>query len=456
VTWEPINLRHIGDRPNVRPTLCGLVYPGQRHLFSGPPESAKTLAAYAIGLEDVRAGGTVALVDFEMGLWDARDRLREMGATDDDLDRILYIEPETPADESTALDIIDRFAPTLSIIDATAGAFRLQGLDDNKRDDVEKFAAVLVTPFFNRGVTSLLLDHVVKNADNRNGFPIGSERKQGICQVHVGFDAVTRLSRGGQGLYKLRVHKDRSGWLRRPTWGELELRSDPATHAIASEFKPATEADSETSAEFRPTHLMERVSRFLELQSEPVSQTATETSVTGHTRWVRVAIDCLVREGWVSETTGKRNARLLLSVQAFREDDPVPTPSLFDDRDPVPTPSIEKPRGQAESRPRPDPVLTPSPVPGSTPSTSTLSPTGERDVRDGVVENGKRPLIGDKMYPVSLADAAQAGHLTQAEFDQQLALHRRAEMGARERRRQLREQLDARSAEFDNDPELAP
>jgi hypothetical protein len=60
------------------------------------------------------------------------------------------------------------------------------------------------------------------------------------------------------------------------------------------------------------------------------------------------------------------------------------------------------------------------------------------------------------MYPVSLADAAQAGHLTQAEFDQQLALHRRAEMGARERRRQLRELLDARSAEFDNDPELAP
>ena len=34
----------------------GLVYPGKRHVFSGPPESAKTLAAYAIALAEVRAG----------------------------------------------------------------------------------------------------------------------------------------------------------------------------------------------------------------------------------------------------------------------------------------------------------------------------------------------------------------------------------------------------------------
>jgi hypothetical protein len=355
-------------------------------------------------------------------MWDARDRLREMGATDDDLDRILFIEPETPANDSTAPDIIDRFGPTLSIIDATAGAFRLQGLDDNKRGDVETFGAILVDPFFDRGVTSLLLDHVVKNADNRNGFPIGSERKQGIVQVHIGFEAVTRLSRGGHGLYKLRVHKDRSGWLRRPTWGELELHSDPETHAIASEFRPAPE-DMETPAEFRPTHLMERVSRFLELQSEPVSLTTTETSVTGMTKWVRVAIDCLVREGWVSETTGPRRARLLLSVRAFREDDPVATPSLFDDCDPVATPSTEKPHEQATPSPRLDPVYNPVSVSETTPSTSTLSPTGERDVRDGVVENGKRPFIGDPDYPDWIDQKLQDGHLTETEWLEQRKLH---------------------------------
>jgi hypothetical protein len=422
VTWEPINLRHIGDRPNVRPTLCGLVYPGQRHLFSGAPESAKTLAAYAIALEEVRVGGTVALIDFEMGMWDARDRLQEMGATDDDLERILYIEPETPADEATALDIIDRFAPTLSIIDATAGAFRLQGLDDNKRGDVETFGSILVDPFFDRGVTSLLLDHVVKNADNRNGFPIGSERKQGIVQVHIGFEAVTRLSRGGHGLYKLRVHKDRSGWLCRPTWGELDLRSDPATHAIASEFRPATE-DPETPAEFRPTHLMERVSRYLENSGEPRSRTQVETGVKGKVPYLRVAMDCLVREGWASESSGPGGSRPLLSVQAFREADPVPTPSLFDDNDSVPAPSPEERQEQATPSPRPHPVPTPSPVPESTPSPSTLSPLGERDGRDGVVGNGKPPLIGDPDYLAFIVEAGKAGHITLAEFHMLERLH---------------------------------
>ncbi len=38
----------------------------QRHAFSGPPESAKTLAAYVIALEEIRNGGTVVLLDFEM------------------------------------------------------------------------------------------------------------------------------------------------------------------------------------------------------------------------------------------------------------------------------------------------------------------------------------------------------------------------------------------------------
>jgi hypothetical protein len=103
-------------------------------------------------------------------------------------------------------------------------------------------------------------------------------------------------------------------------------------------------------------------------------------------------------------------------------------------------------------------VLAPSDEEGVDEDTITqlgLLSLGELDQhRDGVVENGKRPFIGDKMYPVYLADTAQAGHLTQTEFDQQLALHRRVEMGGRERMRRLRERLAARSAEFAADDEL--
>src|SRR5262245_20963918 len=73
-SWAPRNLAELEDVPPVQPTLGGLslVYPGKRHVFSGPQESAKTLAAYVVGLSVVRSGSSVVLIDFEMGPWDAK------------------------------------------------------------------------------------------------------------------------------------------------------------------------------------------------------------------------------------------------------------------------------------------------------------------------------------------------------------------------------------------------
>ena len=108
-------------------------------MFSGPPESAKTLAAYAIALEEIRQGGLVLLIDFEMAPWDARDRLREMGAGDEELEHLIYVEPEVPAEEQTLAELISSWTFSLAILDAAAGAYSLQGLDDNSRADVEAF-----------------------------------------------------------------------------------------------------------------------------------------------------------------------------------------------------------------------------------------------------------------------------------------------------------------------------
>ena len=35
-----------------------------------------------------------------------------------------------------------------------------------------------------------------------------------------------------------------------------------------------------------------------------------------------------------------------------------------------------------------------------------------------------RPFLGDAMYPLLLAEAANAGHITEEEFDQRNALHK--------------------------------
>jgi hypothetical protein len=51
-SWLPLNLNDLPEQPPVHPTLgqlgnIGLLYPGKRHVFSGPQESAKTLCAYS-------------------------------------------------------------------------------------------------------------------------------------------------------------------------------------------------------------------------------------------------------------------------------------------------------------------------------------------------------------------------------------------------------------------------
>lgn len=326
-TWEPRNLAELEDEPPVPPTLggIGIVYPGKRHVFSGPQESAKTLAAYVIGLEVIRAGQQIVLIDFEMGQWDARRRLIELGATMSELAAIAYVEPAERA-EGIVIERLVALSPGLVIIDAAAGAFDVQDLDDNKRKDVERFARVFVEPFRRERIATIVLDHVVKNAEARGKYAIGSERKVGGADVHLGFEVVHPIKRGSHGLYKIVTHKDRGGFLKRGKLAEFELQSDPETNVIAWAFKTPTETDEEHA--FRPTVKMEQASRWLEKQlGESIPVSRIEDGIGGNREAARLAIKLLLDEGYFTESPGPRGARLITLVRAYREefDDLAPT-----------------------------------------------------------------------------------------------------------------------------------
>jgi hypothetical protein len=251
-----------------------------------------------------------------------------MGATDADLEHVFYIEPETPASETIIANLVSTWTFSLVVIDAAAGAYSLQALDDNKRADVETFARLYVRSFWLRGVATILVDHVAKKAGNRGAFAIGSERKVGGADVHLGFEVALPIKRGGRGLYKVVTHKDRFGHLDRPKAAELEIRSDAKTHAITWTFRQA-EATTEPST-WRPTRLMENVSRYLENRSDAVSRTTVEKNVTGEAKFLRLAIDALIADGFAEESAGPRGSRPVRSVRPYREStasDPVATPS---------------------------------------------------------------------------------------------------------------------------------
>lgn len=333
-SWQPRDLRSVEERPSVTPSLgaLGLIYPGRRHVYSGPPESAKTLIAYIEALAIVRNGGRVILIDLEMGPWDARDRLRDLGATDDDLGALLYVEPEVAANPETIASLL-ALAPDLVVIDAAAGIFALQQLDDNKRGDVEAFARFYLHAFRQQSIATVTLDHVVKSSEARGKFAVGSERKVGGADVHLGFEAVKPLHRGGTGLIKITTHKDRLGHIARPTAAIVRLVSDPVTHAITWTIEHDSDEQDEGDG-WQPTELMHRVSDYMaDRPAQTLSRNAICDAVKGRKKWVLRAIDELVRAGYLSQPDGSRG---VIFVKRF----PVPggSAAVPGTGSPVPTP----------------------------------------------------------------------------------------------------------------------
>lgn len=320
MTWQPLNLASSQYAVPPNPPdedLHGLLYRGKRHVVSGEPESVKTLIVWALALDAIRAGMSIACLDFEMGPEATRTLLVDLGATDAELERVLYIEPGGPPTKHDIL-MIKSVATDIVIIDAAIGAYDVSGLDDMNRKDAERFARLWVRPLFQCGIATVVLDHVTKASEGRGKYTIGSERKVGGVDVHLGFEIITQLTRGTSGLVKVRVHKDRPGFLHRPHPAEIALSSDPDTHAITWDIRAATE----TTSGWQPTVIMGKVSTFLEQQTDPVSRNNVERSLGGTAQWVRRAMDELIQAGHV-RVIPKGQARLLELVTPYTASDRV-------------------------------------------------------------------------------------------------------------------------------------
>jgi len=133
------------------------------------------------------------------------------------------------------------------------------------------------------------------------------------CRVSA---AATSLA----GKLKLRVLKDTFGWL--PFAAVATVNSNEVTGALSWKF--TLEQDGLVGEDgFRPTTLMERVSRFVQAHpvEEKLSPAAVEEAIEGKRQYVRDAMDALTRESYLEESPGARGARLLTSVRPYREAD---------------------------------------------------------------------------------------------------------------------------------------
>jgi hypothetical protein len=319
-SWRVIDIVARSARPPEPPEIVGLFYVGLFHLLSGESESLKTWLALLAAVEELRAGRGVLWVDGDdVGAGALLERLRALGADDESItERFAYILPDEELDGDKRADVLAvarQHACRLAVFDGFNPLLQIQGLDPNIGVEVERFYR-LIDPIRKLGIATVLTDNVVKSRGDRGAWAIGSERKRSKADVHLGMKTLEPLVRGGQGRAKIDIHKDRPGHLERPSPGVFVL--DNSSTGMTWRIEPDESRGAE--GEFRPTHLMEKVSRQLEVHSEPQSRNQIESAKLGKTAYVRVAIDRLVEEGYATEFSGSRGARLVRLDRAFRDD----------------------------------------------------------------------------------------------------------------------------------------
>jgi hypothetical protein len=330
--WGRIDLRpHLeGTAAEIEPVALSrtdgvkLLYADRLHWLSGEPESLKSWLAQVAVAQALRDGMVVLYVDFETDAADIVARLRALGATDRAiLERLSYYRPQAPMTSTVVDNVVAHAADAnvaLTVIDGCQAAMGASGLDSNNARDFyqwwNRLGRRLQTETHGPMV---VIDHVVKNPENRGQYAAGTGQKLAAVDVHIGLELVRPFGHGLTGEARIVIHKDRPGRLRPVAKGKLlgrlSLVSNPTSGAVTHAIEPPTE---DGDAKFRPTGLMERVSRYVEDAQTPPTKRKIRTEVRGMETWVVVAADRLVEEGYLAIDAGGRYP-VYRSVRPFRE-----------------------------------------------------------------------------------------------------------------------------------------
>lgn len=364
--WRPIDLGPYirGEKPTTVPTCLEradghfLLYPGKLHLISGEPEGMKSWLALTATVERLKAGENVVYIDHEKYPDDMAERLGAMGISEQTArEHLMYLRPQsrpTTDSQNALIALAMRVKPTLLVHDGIGMAMAASGLNPHSEEflpwlqaNVKPLQAVTPGP-------TLLSDHVVKDPEKRGDYAAGSYQKQAQVDVHIGVLCTAKFGRGRTGKALLKLHKDFPGWLRsievsNSMLGTLTMHSDPLSGAVTHELR-APDGESGPKA-FRPTELMEKISRFMEARPDlNPSKNAIEEGVPGKRDTKRLALQVLIDERHVAVKSGPRNAQEHVLIRPYRAaEDNEPRTS------PPPRPDLAPREVQHDLAPRPHP-----------------------------------------------------------------------------------------------------
>lgn len=340
-SWRPVDLAETvngllsGTLQRLQPTVgdrgdgrC-LFYRGKVNGVAGASGSGKSWTALVAAAQRMQAGEHVVYVDLEDDAAGVVARLLDLGVAPELLHgpgaRFHYLSPNEAYSTFAAAHVealVVSLPATLVVIDSTGESMALDGAKPNDDDDVARWFRRLPTRLARLGPAVVVLDHVVK-AEDGGLWPIGSQRKRAaVSGAQYMQSLVKPFDQDTEGWSKLVCAKDRHGNYRQGA-KVAELHVTPGAPVLAALRAPAEAAQGQASGEFRPTALMERVSRYLEGRDEPVSFRGIDKAVEGKQEYIAQALDALVAEGYVTRKPGPRSANLHTSARPYRQaDDP--------------------------------------------------------------------------------------------------------------------------------------
>ena len=328
-----------GDEPPVslevlfRDDGQGLLYrPGVTDIHGDPGTGKTLLVQYAIA-EILKSGAGIVLLDFEGTARTFVERLRSFGVADDvimDGSRVLYANMPgkiTPEHVAALQDRMDSLAAAFVGVDAMLPALARSGLDDNSNSDVAHYFENNVRPLADAGVAVVTIDHIVKDSAGRGRGARGAGAKLQFVDLSYSLKPVKSFSRHEAGSFKLLCDKDRHG--------NFAAGSTVATVKVTPTdrlISMTLEAPQDVSAEgWKPTGLMEKVSRYLERHREanpvPPSKTEICDAVPGRKEWKIEAIDALAAGSWITPEKHGNSVRYWLNTPYREGDSPSDVPA---------------------------------------------------------------------------------------------------------------------------------
>lgn len=331
-SWAPVDLAPVLSddyaplRPDVleRPDGKAMFYPLRVNMLMGESGGGKSwvaLLAVAVALD---AGQAAVYVDLEDHPRSITDRLRALGVAPEAIaEHFTYIRPDVAAKAAEVAQVkalLDILRPALLVIDSVGEAMALQGLKQNDDDEVARWFNFMPREWAEKTCV-LLIDHVPKSSDANPLQAIGSQRKKAaIDGAMYRVEQVKPMGQGLTGRLTLITAKDRHGaHAIKSKACEIEFASSSDGTVVRATLMEPEERDEDGHVK-RPTVLMERVSRALEL-NPGLSGRQLETTVSGKAGAIRKAVQVLVDEGFVRAVAmpGRGGGLRFEPIRSFRE-----------------------------------------------------------------------------------------------------------------------------------------